>query len=88
MAYKYTVKVKTTPEPTLVQIETELEEFFKIKAKVEEILQWSIEVPMKIKKEVLDILGLPSNINVSYEIAHDFSYAVPMVCDEIDFQIS
>ncbi len=38
MAYTYTVEVKTTPESILLEIETELYDFFHVKSKVEEVL--------------------------------------------------
>lgn len=93
MAYTYTVEVKTTPESILLEIETELYDFFHVKSKVEEVLNWTFDVPVRIRKEILRALDLPSNINIGYVLEKSQSEeweisCIPTSFEDLEFSIS
>lgn len=92
MSYVYKLEVHTVPESTLIEIETELTDFFKIKSKVDEIISGHFDVPPRIKKEVLSILGLPCNINVWYVLESNEEKSWEISCvptnpEDLEFDI-
>lgn len=84
------VPVRVLPESYLLEIEQEIKEFTGLKMKVEEIIFSEIVCP-KIKSSVLEILGLPSNLNLAYAIlphAHvDELIAVPTTCEDLEIDL-